>query len=100
MPQQQRKWDDISVQEQLDVLVYDMIKGEHWDTLQSLEQNKEGLQDTLAQKKEIWDKNKLERSAQELYIETSTFYVRFDTKALEMRNSLLNLLKNSTKKIY
>ena len=70
MPQQQRKW----------------------DTLQSLKQNKEGLQKALAQKKEIWDKNKLELSAQKLYIETSTLCVEYDFKALEMRNILLNLL--------
>jgi len=92
MPQQQLKWDDISVQEQLDVLVFDMIKGGQWNTLESFKQNKKQLQDALASKKQIWEQNKLERSAQQAHIETCKFYVEHDTIAQNMRIHLLNLL--------
>lgn len=88
------KWDDISLQQQLDVLVYDMIVGGHWDTLEGWrdKQNKEGLQRGLAKKKEIWNQNKLPSVEQNAYIANSTFYVSLDHQALSMRNFLLTLL--------
>ena len=88
------KWDDISLQQQLDVLVYDMIVGGHWVTLESWinQNNTQGLQRELAKKKQIWDQNKLQSVEQNAYIANSTFYVCNDHKALSMRNFLLTLL--------
>ena len=88
------KWDDISLQQQLDVLVYDMIVGGHWVTLESWinQYNTQGLQRELAKKKQIWDQNKLPSITQDAYIASSTFYVSKDHKALSMRNFLLTLL--------
>ena len=89
------KWDDISLQQQLDVLVYDMIVGGHWGTLLSWKDkcDTEGLQRELAKKKQIWNQNKLlSVAAQDAYIANSTFYVSLDHTALSMRNFLLTLL--------
>jgi hypothetical protein len=90
------KWDAISLQQQLDVLVYDMIVGGHWVTLQSWrdQKNTEDLQRELAKKKQIWDQNKLLSVEQKAYIVNSTFYVSHDHKALSMRNFLLTMLNN------
>ena len=88
------KWEEISLQQQLDVLVYDMIVGGHWVTLESWinQNNTQGLKSELAKKKQIWDQNKLPSVQQNAYIETSTFYVSNDHNALSMRNFLLTLL--------
>jgi hypothetical protein len=87
-------WDDIPRPAQLDVLVYDMIEGGHWDTVGSWARthDREGLQHALALRKQIWDKNRLLRAAQDAYIETSTYYVSYDHRVRGVRNCLLELL--------
>lgn len=91
------KWDKLSLEQQLDVLVYDMIEGGHWETLESLrhKHDREGLLRQLAKKEQIWDKNKLLSAAQDAYIASSTFYVSNDHKALIMRNFFLTLLNKT-----
>ena len=92
-------WDDIPLQAQLDVLVYDMIEGGHWDTVESWTRthDRERLQQALASRKEIWNRNTLPRAAKEAYIETSTYYVANDHRALHVRNYLLELLSTDHK---
>jgi hypothetical protein len=70
------KWDKLSPQKQLDVLVYDMIVGGHWVTLESLrdKHDREGLLRELEKKKQIWDKNKLLSAEQDEYIANSTYF--------------------------
>jgi hypothetical protein len=65
-------WDDIPRPTQLDVLVYDMIEGGHWVTVESWTRthDREGLQHALALRKQIWDKNRLIGDTQDAYIKT------------------------------
>ena len=87
-------WDDIPLPAQLDVLVYDMVEGGHWGTVEGWTRtnDRDGLQHALALRKHIWNRNRLPCAAQRAYIETSTYYVSLDHRARAARISLLELL--------
>jgi hypothetical protein len=89
-------WDDIPLQTQLDVLIYDMVEGGHWDIVERWTNTRDSkdLQHALALRRHIWDQNTLPRSVGLAYTETSTYYVANDHRALHVRNCLLELLSD------
>jgi len=74
-------WDEIPLHTQLDVLIYDMIEGGHWVTVKSWarKHTSHALLQALAQRKQIWNKNRLPHATQKAYTERATHRMSHST---------------------